>query len=376
MPVDVEPRAVPMPRLTATADGVPAAIAEALARLTRDHREYFPEFRDAPRVTSVTVQRRRLSDVAAVRLAAGAATARIYVKHHRKETSDLERVREKAGREFRVLGVLQERFRETDGCAAARPIAFFPDLVTVVTDAIDGENLHHLITRQAPLWRSGRAVEALREHCRATGHWLRRFQEVTATGERAPLAVPFILEHVRGNLGRCVGLGLPAGLAERALVLVERHLERNAARTHEVVGQHPDFQPDNVLVAPGRVTGLDFTSFQHGSPFSDLARFAMSVEFFGKSPLYRPARLRHLVEAFMTGYGWRRGDGDAELLPYAVLHMVRTARLACAWPGPLQRVVSGRVMSFLARWTRDLLDHGDGWTPLGATGAGAAGPRD
>jgi Ser/Thr protein kinase RdoA (MazF antagonist) len=343
--------------------GVPAPIAAALTRLQGDHGRYFPGATRVPAVSVLRVQRRRLSDVAEVELALGTSTVRIYVKHHRKAAADIERVREKAGLEFRMLGILQDRFRDVSGCAVARPIAFFPDLITVVTEAVEGANLHHLIKRQAAVWRPLADVEALRGHCRAAGAWLRRFQDATATGETASPPAGFILQHLRGDLEQCVGLGFADGLARELLAFVEDRLGRVARRAYPVVGQHPDFQPDNVLVAPGRVTGLDFTSFRHGSPYSDVARFVVSVEFFAKSPLYRRARMRGLAAAFLGGYGWRGGEDDTALLPHAVLHIVRAARMASAWPGPMRRLVAAGVIRFLTAWTREMLHRGEAWVP-------------
>lgn len=353
-----EPRAAAAPSGDAVSD-----VDLALEKLMADPARYFPEAAGMPRVLAMTRQGRRLSEIARVDIALGPSTASIYVKVHRNPNAPLSRLQRKARVEFETLRHLHERFGAVPGCAVVRPIAFFPEHLAVVTEAGAGQNLHRLVKRHAAVW-SGRAGQATAvEHCRMAGVWLCHFQAITDQGRQELLPVGQLLEGIESDVALCVTLGLPPadgdGLVDGARARI------TALRDHRfaVVGQHPDFQPDNVLVSPRGVTVLDFTSFQYGAPFSDVARFVAALEFLGKSPFYPRRRLRNLGAAFLRGYGEGATATKPTMILYLIQHMVRAARTVGSWPRPpgLERIVERQTMRFLAGWWRELSRTGDGF---------------
>jgi aminoglycoside phosphotransferase (APT) family kinase protein len=309
----------------------------------------------------MSIARRRLSEIARVEVALGRSATTIYVKAHRNPNAPPARLHRKARLEFDTLSHLYERFGPVPGCAVVRPIAFLPDYLAVVTEAGTGENLHRLVKKCAVVWGSRAAMASAMAHCRGAGVWLRHFQTITDQGRQEPLPLGQWLEWIEADVALCVKLGLStsdgAGLVDSARARIAALADRRFA----VVGQHPDYQPDNVLVSPRGVTVLDFTSFQYGSPISDVARFVASLDFLGKSPLFPRRRLRVLAAAFLGGIG----EDTTAIRPALVLslihHMVRAARTVASWPrSPLLKgVVERQTMRFLAGWQRELATAGD-----------------
>ncbi len=336
-------------------------ISEVLQELTEGYALYFPDEKAPPTISSVQFTGRRLSDVARVELNFNRSIARIYVKAHKHPKSPPERVRKKARLEFDTLSYLYERFRTVPRCSVVRPIAFFPEEIAVVTEEGEGKNLHHLIKAKASVWHGGSEIEVLKGYCRACGKWLRHFQELTFQERREAIPVNNILDQLVANLEVCVQMGLPRIASSGLLRFYEDQLRRIEGREFPVVGEHPDFQPDNILVCPSGVTVLDFTSFQYGSIYNDVARFLVSVDFLSKNPFYSRARIHTLTAAFLQGYGWREKEMDPGLTVYLIRYMVQAVATVSTWPRSafVKRFVERRAAAFLSAWSRRIISSGD-----------------
>ena len=304
----------------------------------------------------MSVVRRPLSQIARVELVVDGAALGIYVKVHTRAGQSHEWRRGKVLVEFEILQLLHQRFRGISGCHVVRPIACFPDDLTVVTEESPGVNLHSLIKRDARWWRETSALTRLSAHCEGAGVWLRHFQEITAQHRRAEVPSPLFLERLRVELDACVSIGLPRGEASRMLGFCTDELGRVGTREFSVVGVHPDFQPDNVLVSGSGVSVLDFGSFQHGLSCSDVARFLASLEFFSRTPIYREPHMRQLMRAFLHGYGARE-SGDGPLLEVSIVRaFARLVGGVRTWSYvlPIGRLARWRAIAFLSAWDRRL----------------------
>ncbi|MBZ0168810.1 MAG: phosphotransferase [Kofleriaceae bacterium] len=340
-------------------------VSAVLRQLTTRYALYFPDARMSPTISSVTVTSRRHCDLAWVELKFDGAAARICVKFpkdpKKRPHTHLERVGQDPSVEFETLSYLHERFRRVPGCAVVRPIALFPEEMAVVTEVAEGNNLHDLIKRKAGPWCGGSEVEALKAHCLASGVWLRHFQEFTAQQRQAALPMSKILEQVTADLEVCVQMGLPRAVAFSLLTLCEEQLRTVEGRKVPVVGEHPDFQPDNILLSPAGVTVLDFTNFQYGSAYNDVGRFLASLDFLRKNPLYSRERIHTLKAAFLEGYGWSRNEMDAGLTAYLIRYMVQATRTARKWsyPNPVKRLLERWAIGCLSAWCRRAMRMGD-----------------
>ena len=331
------------------------AMAAIVDKLLSEHERYLGTT-VPPSIVALTVRPRRLSDVAILDLAVASRPLRLFIKTHKKSRASIDRVREKAGVEFDTLRVLYERFAALPGYGVVRPVAFFPDELTVITEAADGDNLHQLIKGATPAWRAPSAMERSTTACRSAGRWLRHFQAITRRPTSGPLPHTWLLDGLRSDLAACEAFGLPRDASRQLFGFAEAQTVALGPRAFPVTGQHPDYQPDNVIVGPDAVTVLDFTSFQYGSPVSDVARFLSILGFLRKNPLHSRQRLQALAGAFLEGYGPLDADTTAGVALYVVLFVVKAVRVVPTWPRrrPLPYLMGRQAAAFLASWSRQV----------------------
>src|SRR5262245_51026731 len=354
------------PSLAAAAP--PSRIPEIVEKLLTEHERYLGTSRP-PRVVSLTVRPRRLSDVGILDLAVANHPLRLFVKMHKKAQVSVDHVRRKAGIEYDTLGLLHRHFAAIPGYGVVRPVAFLPEDLTVVTEAAVGENLHHLIKRGIPIWRKTVDLDRLTSACRASGVWLQHFQAMTRQPSSGPVPAERLLAGIRDDLVVCRALGLSRRASGRIGEFAEAQAARLASRDYAVTGQHPDYQPDNVLVAPGALTVLDFTSLQYGPPASDVARFLSILIFLRKNPLYSRSRLQALANVFLEGYGARDAETASAVALYLVRFVVQAVRTVPTWPlrWPLPGLMGRQAAALLGRWAREIAGHDApqvvGWIP-------------
>jgi len=340
-------------------------VTKVLRKLTAGHALYFPGEQKPPTVAGVSVMPRRHSDVARATLHFDGSMTAVYVKLHkrpkRRPDTPLETVLEHARREYDILSAHYEKFRRIPGYSVPRPVAFFPEEIAVVTEEVKGDNLHHLIKKKARLWQGDSEIDTLKTHCRECGVWLSHFQALTSEQRRAKLPVGDIQEQLRTDLETCVKMGLPRADAMRLFRFCQARLRKLEAREFPVVGEHPDFQPDNVVLSRAGVTVLDFTNFRYGSACNDVARFLVSLDFLSKNPFYGPRTIHALMAAFLEGYGWKRGEMDAGVLVYLIRHMALAVATVSTWTYPplVKRFWQRRAAAFLSAWSRNLIEAAD-----------------
>src|SRR5262245_61311008 len=227
------------PPETGALAGPHPAMAAIVDRLLTEHERYLGTSA-APRLVALTVRPRRLSDVALVDLAVASQPLRLFVKVHKKSRASIDRVREKAGIEYDTLRMLHQRFVAFPGYGVVRPVAFFPEELTVITEAAEGDNLHQVIKMATPAWRPSSGLERPLSACRDAGVWLRHFQAITGQPAPAPLPIEWLLGGLRSDLAACEAFGLPQRASRRLLGFAEDRTLALGARQLAVTGQHPD----------------------------------------------------------------------------------------------------------------------------------------
>lgn len=339
---------------TTATPGGESAVVRVLDAIVRDHCSCFQEAHEPPRVATVDIVSRRLSDIARAELEIDGARVPVYVKIHKKAGRPPEHVRRKVVVEFETLRLLDRSFRSIVGGAVPRPVAMFPEHFAVVTHAAVGKPLHWLIRRGMRIWSGAAEAARLRLECERAGWWLRTFQDITMQPRWAPFPVVRLIDRLRTDLDTSVALGMGRAEANRILDFCSLRLERLAQQELPVCGVHPDFQPDNVLIADGLVTVLDFTDFHHGPPYGDPGRFLASLAFFCRSPLYRPARVQALMTAFLRGYRPGVAQDESLLEVSFVRFLVRATASVASWRYPLPigigAVARRQAVGFLTGW--------------------------
>jgi Ser/Thr protein kinase RdoA (MazF antagonist) len=203
-------------------------------------------------------------------------------------------------------------------------------------------------------------VERLAAWCERSGVWLRHFQAITDQAAPAPVPADTLLGHIDRLLDACGPVGVPGDDRAAILDFCHRRLDGVRARSFPVVGAHPDFQPDNIVIGPDGITVLDFTSFRHSPPCSDPARFIAALEFLAKHPLYDPGALRALGAAFLRGYGARDPALDGVLAVYVLRYVLlaATALAELRASALVQSAIHQRGRRFLTTWCRQFLATG------------------
>ena len=191
-----------LPEGSAGRGGHHPSVERVLDRLLTDYPAHFPDAAAPPRLVSLRVAARRLSDVARAELQVGSRRDAVYIKIHKHHRSSPERVLAKAELEFTTLSHLHPRMRAIPRCGVARPIAFFPEERAVVTAEVGGENLYQTIKAGVRRWSAPATRRRLATWCEESGVWLRHFQEITAQGTSAPVPADTLLAHFDRLLAR------------------------------------------------------------------------------------------------------------------------------------------------------------------------------
>ena len=276
-------------------------LAEVLSAISRHYAVYFPGVQEPPRIVSTSMESRRLSDLARVRIQLGTCSTEIYIKFHKHPHNPEERVRAKAQLEYETLRWLSNAFSSIPGYSVVCPIAYFSEYKAVVTKKAEGMSLYTWLNRPLHMLL-GIDRTRVEGWCYQAGSWLRKFQELTARHEKERFDPVRFWGEVESVLKRYDTLGCSCPFQERIGAWLWSELDRLGEREVEVVGQHPDFHPQNILITPQETTVLDFTSFRYGNRYHDAASFLTFLDSRLKHPCFRRTRMDRLRTNFLQGY--------------------------------------------------------------------------
>ena len=197
----------------------------------------------------------------------------------------------KAAQEFRAMRMLWERGFGTDRqFRIPRPIEHFPDLNLILEERAPGLALSSFV---------GRNDETSRAHFMAAGVWLARLHNLkTLPGvcsyEPELAALKVFVDELSASLP-----SLSPELQRLDAVIRQKFASFQGTATTMV---HGDFHPENILVAGGSTTVVDFDRFCFSDPARDLGSFVAHVRtracVSGKSL----AAANQEVDAFRNGY--------------------------------------------------------------------------
>ena len=218
-----------------------------------------------------------------------------------------------------ILGLTGFRVSE-DGIVyrAVRYIKIFDD--RLVMERIRGASLGSILRRSGNLRASARQrQEAQVATCHA-GRWLKHFHSAMLGGpvERFDLAAR--LDQSRLYLRELAAHGLDRDLTQKTEQRLARAVSLSLAQT--VTSIHGDFKPDNLMIVPGEVIGIDMEGLHRGHPLIDLGQFLVHL-FLSRSSAFlgtgSPLWWQRLEDEFLRGYG-----DDAGLLEGLDFRLVET----------------------------------------------------
>lgn len=239
----------------------------------------------------------------------------IYVKilaPRKKSPADPEKYLTRLTTEFEAGRGLSTALGHEQEIAIIKPVAYYPELLAMVSEEAPGESLAALINRDGKLWPAADKLEQLAKHCRRAGKALAAIQQATvAVGRFDPAE---LLEYIDARLQRLLeSRQTPFAAADRRQII--KFLQSAlAAIPHEqlgLAGAHSDYAPFNLLATPEKITVADFTMFKRGSVYNDLTYFYHRLEGYLHKPTFRPPTIRRLQEEFLTGYAEVSGSRKA-----------------------------------------------------------------
>jgi aminoglycoside phosphotransferase (APT) family kinase protein len=255
--------------------------------------------------------KRRFSDVLIVRVDVPGRSFDLFLKRARAgdRPDTVALVRRNLRREFEALTRVYATLRREEGLAAARPVACYPDLETLVTERIPGMTLRHMLHGYAVRWAATANVRRLEGVAFAIGHWLRAFQ--TAESHDTTVSISSLRTYLDGRLARLVARRW-LGISDRQRAGLLDYFDARASRltTADLIEarSHGDFNPENIIVNGGSVGVVDFSMSQPAPRLLDVTHLYIGLDVLRRRPWYRPTALSSAMAALLEGY-------DPELQP-------------------------------------------------------------
>lgn len=240
------------------------------------------------------------------RSAGESSSPALYAKVFRPSAKNLQNQQKYLQRlqtEFEVAQQLRAALPEQAQFAFVRPVAYYPELLALVTEESRGRVLAEIISDACKPWALRKALEQTVLHCRRAGQALAAMQ--AATRSATPFDPDEFLDYVKLRLQRLLeSTSVPFSSNDYKLVrnFLERALLVLPAEQLTQCGCHSDYAPFNLLADEERVTVLDFSMFKTGSCYNDVTYFHHRVEGYLHKPIYRTDAIRTVQRAFLEGY--------------------------------------------------------------------------
>lgn len=272
---------------------------------------------------------------------------------------DVDAMRRRVEREFHTTSRVHAALLNDPECGAVPPMAWYPDLLAIVTEEVAGPTLLQYLSHEAT-WLPGRATVTDSHLVMSTvGRWIRALQSVEPPG--APADRGSFADYINVRLTRLVEHPNAAfSSARRDGVL--RHIESlvSSVRDDELtqVLIHADLSLGNVLVAGRRIVVLDFAMSRMGTTLHDLTRVHLQVGLLALKPWARRQRLRTLQEALLHGYDPALTTNHPLFRLLTLLHRVNNLTSLYLRPQGL-KVYNRLVRRNHERWIADELARQD-----------------
>jgi hypothetical protein len=227
-----------------------------------------------------------------------------------------------------------------------RPVACFPDLLTIVTEEASGEPLSRVLSRQATWLRSTETIDRLTTAAARIGGWVRSYQSLDQ--DRGRLSLADMRDYVDVRLLKLVRGRSGFGAADRRRAL--GYFDRVAGEVPEAelaaVRVHADLCPGNVLLHANGITVLDFSAAKRGAIYHDLAHMYMQIDLLRAKPFFRASVIQRLQRALLAGF-------DPGLDPACpMFRLMMLQHVACHFAGLVVRPAGT-----LSRVYNQLLQH-------------------
>lgn len=284
----------------------PGAFADIRERLDADLARLHGD--PAALVVPIEYQHRPYSHVVRVEVRTSDAAdvlGRVFVKRF-KPKPDLsdEAMRTRVAHEYETTSRAYTALADRDELGVIRPLLFYADTLTIVTEEANGITMLELLRRRAGWWPSRATMDELSATLARTGRWLAAFQAVDAPAG-GQVRLDDLRAYIDVRLAKLIA-ARRARFADADRTTLLRHIDRLGAAIDAAdlgaVLVHADLAPGNVLVDGRRVVVLDFAMAHHGTRLQDLTRLHMQLDLLCGKPQYRPATMSRLQAALRAGF--------------------------------------------------------------------------
>jgi aminoglycoside phosphotransferase (APT) family kinase protein len=231
----------------------------------------------------------------------GAPAKHLFVKQY-SATSEF---RQDVANEFKGLRIAHDAFGSTGCFRAPEPYTYDVGERTIVMEYCPSVTLDRMLFRHVR-WSGVLCSAAQRQDClRAAsqvGELLRRFQSIPprvgGPEDALQRSLAGYRDHFLGSLTRCKSLGVSGSDLARVRTYVCDRLCMPPNRP-EVVLQHTDFGPWNLLLGEGCLYVVDFHNFGAGFPAYDAAYFHTALGLWRRFRTVSPALIDEAQSAFL-----------------------------------------------------------------------------
>lgn len=323
-------------------------VSAALARLVEDWQQvsgYRPR-----QVTVLQRLSRPYSELARVRIDHEGGPTTVYVKvarPRRAGAGEVEFMRARVAKDYEVTRRTYAALPVSAGLTAVRPIACYPEHLTLVTEETAGTPL--LVCAEAGLvrWAGGASRQAVVRQVGRVGQWVRAFQQAMPSAEA--LSFDDLREYTDLRLAR-LAAHPEAAFTHRdrtgVLAALERDFSRVSAGDAQAVTTHSDFALGNVLVADERVIVLDFAMAASGAKYDDLAHLWMQIGLLRLKPTFHAGAVQSAGAALLAGFE------SADLAEAPLFRAMLARHVACHYLGLVERpaALPERVFNRWVAW--------------------------
>jgi aminoglycoside phosphotransferase len=255
------------------------------------------------------------------------------VRPVRPGAEERERLARRVRTDYDLSRRLYDAMPRPGGFSVVRPVACFPEHLTLVTEESRGVTLLRLIETQATWWPEARAIARLERVASRVGQWLRVFQQVPVDAADDQVTVRRLPEYIDLRLRRLAGSRAAFTESDREQVLdgIHRRLAATSAEESAPVSIHGDVALGNILADDDAIVVLDLVMATHGTRYHDLAQLEMQLDLLTFKPQFRRTVIEAMKASLFDGYG------DRSIVSRPLFEVMRALHAANHYLGLVER---------------------------------------
>lgn len=208
--------------------------------------------------------------------------------------------------EYEILAELSPAFQDVQGCGVPCPLLVLPELEAFLMEFIEGAPLSEYL-RYARLMSGRKNFQALARYFYLCGKWLKNFQNITGVNNSSSSVFDGLLSRCNDRLKvieeKAASFRIPTGFSEKIFTILNSKIDSLGEQDIQVAGRHGDFGHWNIMVHERDIVVFDLMGYEKEPIAYDLAKIALSLEYWKFHFAYSSARLNLLKKEFIDGYG-------------------------------------------------------------------------